>query len=432
MKAMKRVRRCMSLAGSLILLAACAEQSTPDRRATLPLKACRVAHVDNEVKCGRLEVFENRQTGQGRKIALNIVVIPASARNKQPDPVFLFAGGPGQAAAELAREALMILGGLNTKRDLVLIDQRGTGKSNGLKCTLPDFSAPELADPATRDAATRKALATCRTELERKADLTQYTTTIAMADIDQVREELGYEQINLWGGSYGTRAAMEYLRRYESRVRTIVLDGVAPPSMALPEGFARDAAEVTEKMFVACSKEAECAKNYANVKSDMAEVIAALAKQPRSVRVADPVTGIVRETTVSREMLLGAVFPALYVPEMVAMLPTSLSKAKGGDFASLMAMSAVFTDSNGDKNAMGMRLSVVCAEDVPRIQRGNPSEQPPPFGSLFIDEFAKGCDNWPKGVMAKDFDQPVKSSKPVLIFSGGLDPVTPPPSGEEV
>ena len=262
---MKTSQLSLGFVSCLLVLGACSDKPVPAQVATLQLKPCRVAAIENEVKCGTLDVFENRETRAGRKIALNIVVLPASARNKEPDPVFLFAGGPGQAATDLAREALSILGGLNGKRDIVLIDQRGTGKSNGLTCSFPDATSPELADQAKRDAMSRKEITACRVKLEQKADLTQYTTTIAMADIDQAREALGYERINLWGGSYGTRAAMEYLRRYESRVRSVTLDGVAPPSLALPESFARDAGAALDKMFIACGKEAQCSKRYAEL-----------------------------------------------------------------------------------------------------------------------------------------------------------------------
>ena len=429
---MKCKRLFLGFASCLIVLAACGEQPEPGHAATLQLKPCRVAHVDNEVRCGTLDVIENRATRRGRTIALNIVVLPAIARNKEADPVFLFAGGPGQAASDLAREALGMLGGLNNKRVLVLVDQRGTGKSNGLMCGLPDAMSPESRDPFKRDALSRKLITACRDKLAAKADLTQYTTTIAMDDIDQVREALGYQSINLWGGSYGTRAAMEYLRRYESRVRSVVLDGVAPPSLALPESFARDAGQALEKMFIACGKDIQCGKRYVDLKLVVDELAAQLAKRPRSASVADPLTGVVRELNVTRDMVLTAVFSTLYVPELVATLPSSLAKAKQGDFAPLMAMAAMRGDVAEDKLAMGMQLSVVCAEDAPRIKRGQLALQPEPFGRMFIDEFAKGCERWPIGAVAKDFDQPVISAKPVLILSGGLDPVTPPQYGDEV
>ena len=433
---MMKTRFFAGIAFGAMFLVACADSPDSVRAETLPLRPCRVAFVDNEVKCGTLNVIENRSTQQGRTIALNIVVLPAIARNKEPDPVFLFAGGPGQAATELAREALAILGGLNNKRDLVLIDQRGTGKSNGLYCRFPEDTSTEMADPAKRDALSREAIAACRNKLELIADLTQYTTTIAMADIEAVRVALGYESINLWGGSYGTRAAMEYLRRYESRVRSVVLDGVAPPSLALPESFARDAGAALDKMFAACGKDANCSKRYTGLKAGVDELLANHAKQPRNVSVTDPVTGIKREIHISRETLLTVIFSSLYIPEMAAMLPAAIGKAKLGDYGPLAAMTAISGESAEEKIAMGMRFSVVCAEDVPRIKRGQAAvlslPQPQPFSQMFVDLFAKGCENWPRGQMASSFDQPVKSSKPVLILSGALDPVTPPQYGEEV
>ncbi len=410
-------------------LAGCGEN--PDQAAPLlALKACRVANIDNEVKCATLEVFENRQTKQGRKIGINVVVLPATARIKEADPVFLFAGGPGQAATDLAREALAMLGGLNAKRDIVLIDQRGTGKSNGLSCKFGDATTPDLIDVVKRELLSRRLLQECRDTLMQRADLTQYTTTIAMADIDQVRAALGYGRINLWGGSYGTRAAMEYLRRYPDQVRSVVIDGVAPPSLALPATFARDAGAAYEKMLAACEAAPSCSKQFPQLRAQVDELLVTLEKQPRKISLADPLTGNPREVGLNRDSVLMAVFTTLYVPELAALLPASLTRAKLGDFGPLMAMSAAFGDFAEEKIFLGMRFSVACAEDVPRIAKVR--DEPGPFGPLFVREFAKACEGWPQGVMATDFDQPVKSDKPVLILSGGLDPVTPPQFGDEV
>ncbi|MBL8526021.1 MAG: alpha/beta fold hydrolase [Betaproteobacteria bacterium] len=413
-------------------LAGCggATNQTP---ATLALTECRVANVENAVKCARLPVFENRTTNQGRKIDLNIVVLPATARIKEPDPIFLFAGGPGQAASDLAREALAMLGGLNAKRDIVLLDQRGTGKSNGLSCKGADNEMLQIVDAAKREQLSRKLLADCREALSKRADLTQYTTTIAMADADEVRAALGYDRINLWGGSYGTRAAMEYLRRYPDRVRSVVIDGVASPSLALPATFARDAGASYEKMLAACEQDKVCAAQYAGLKSQINDLLVSLDRQPRKIALTDPLTGKSREVAITRDGILMAVFSTLYVPELTAVVPESLVRARQGDFGPLMAVSSAFSDGMEDKMAMGMRFSVVCAEDVPRyVGRNTGSDAIAPFGVLFEREFAKACEGWPKGDMAKDFDQPVTSAKPVLILSGGLDPVTPPLFGEEV
>jgi pimeloyl-ACP methyl ester carboxylesterase len=448
---MKNSVKCLGIA-VILLLAGCSDGAMTPAGPRLALHGCRVAGVDTEVKCANFEVPEHRDAGpapgaaktearaeaqaeaQGRKIALNIVVLPASARVKEPDPIFLFAGGPGQAATDLAPQALAILGGLNAKRDIVLIDQRGTGKSNFLKCKLPEIELAGNIDPAKRDAEAARVIAECRDLLAAKADLTQYTTTIAMADYDEVRAALGVGQINLWGGSYGTRSAMEYLRRYPNQVRTVTIDGVAPPSMALPMSFGRDAGAAYEKMLAACEHEIRCKQNFPGLKTRVDAILGALARQPRKVSVADGRTGNLKEVLVSRELVLMSVFSTLYLPEMSALLPATLGAAEDGNFAPLLAQAALFGDLAEDKTAMGMRLSVVCAEDVPRFARAEVEReaQRAPFGRFFIDEFAKGCEAWPKGKMAANFDQPVKSDKPVLILSGGLDPVTPPQHGDEV
>lgn len=421
----------MGIIAVSVLLAACSETASVPG-ATLTLNGCRAANVDNEVRCATLDVFENRETKQGRKIAMNIVVLPATARIKEADPVFLFAGGPGQAATELARESLIILGGLNGKRDIVLVDQRGTGKSNGLGCRFSDRNTLETVDPIKRDQVNRKLLLECRDTLAKRADLTQYTTTIAMADIDDVRAALGYDKINLWGASYGTRAALEYMRRYPAHVRSVVLDGVAPPSMMMPVTFSRDAGAAYDKMLSACAQERACVKQFPQLKSQVDELLASLDKQPQKVSVPDALTGILREVAVTKDAVLRAIFSTLYVPEMTALLPELLVSAKERRYAPLLAMTSAFGELAEEKMFLGMQFSVVCAEDVPRIGADKGELVAAPFGGMFVRDYVKACNDWPRGAMAKDFHQPVGSDKPVLILSGGLDPVTPALFGEEV
>ncbi|MEP7157549.1 MAG: alpha/beta hydrolase, partial [Betaproteobacteria bacterium] len=175
-----------------------------------------------------------------------------------------------------------------------------------------------------------------------------------------------------------------------------------------------------------------CSKQVPQLRTQVDELLVKLDKQPRKISMVDPLTGMPREIGLTRDGVLMAVFSTLYVPEMVAVLPAALAQAKQGDFSALMAMSAAFGDFADDKIFIGMRFSVVCAEDQPRANAAGKGAEPAPFGDLFVREFSKGCEGWPKGAMAKDFDQPVVSDKPVLILSGGLDPVTPPPFGEEV
>ncbi len=418
----------------LSLIAGCSSEAVPNQTASLALNECRIDGVDTAVKCAKLEVFENRELKSGRKITLNIVVLPASARIKEPDPIFLFAGGPGQAASDLVPAAQKILGSLTSKRDVVFVDQRGTGKSNLLNCKFPGQDDPAMADPIKRRVMMLKVFAECRDDLSKKADLSQYGTTTAMADYDEVRAALGYNQINLWGASYGTRSAQEYLRRYPDRVRTMVIDGVASPSMALPATFARDASAALESAFVACEQSPSCKKTYPTLRDDFTNLLLRLEKTSQTISMMDPLTGLARPVTVSRDTVLMSVFSALYVPQLVAVLPEAIKQATTNDFAPLFALVGGFIEFADDKIAMGMRMSVSCNEDVPRIDaetRANATKNAP-FSDVFIREFSTACEGWPKGNVATDFFTPVRSDKPVLILSGGLDPVTPPGFGDEV
>jgi pimeloyl-ACP methyl ester carboxylesterase len=416
----------------LIIQSGCSDKNSSKASPTLVLSECRVPGVDTSLKCATLEVIENRDTKQGRKIGLNVVVMPATSKTKLPDPVFIFAGGPGQAASDLVRLAPAMLGTLNNKRDIVFIDQRGTGKSNMLNCKLPEEDRPEMADLQKRMALVRETFSQCRDELAKRADLTQYGTTTAMADIEEARVALGYSEINLWGASYGSRSAMEYLRRFPASVRTVTIDSVAAPSLILPENFSRDAAAAFNASLDACEKEAQCSKNYPALRRDFAALMSRLDVRPQTMQMMNPLTGLTREATLSRDSFATTLFSSLYVPQMTAMLPEAITQAAKGNYAVINALGLGMVDM--EKMAIGMRMSVNCAEDVPRISaemvsRARATE---PFRDYFIREFSTACEVWPKGSVRDDFYTPVKSDKPVLLFSGGLDPVTPPSWAVEV
>jgi pimeloyl-ACP methyl ester carboxylesterase len=255
-----------------------------------------------------------------------------------------------------------------------------------------------------------------------------------MADYDEVRAALGYDKINLWGGSYGTRSAQEYLRRYPDRVRTVTLDGVASPSLILPENFARDARAALEAMFAACEKSPSCKANYPTLRADFDRMLADLRQSPRMTTIKNPLTGLSRETALTESGVTSAVFTSLYIPQLLAVLPETIAQANKGNFVPLYTLTGVFTDSLEETISFGMRLSVSCNEDVPRITPAmrEQSKALAPFGDGFIESFTNGCEVWPRGKVKEDFFTPVKSDKPVLILSGGLDPVTPPVWGDEV
>ncbi|MGH6612165.1 MAG: alpha/beta fold hydrolase, partial [Burkholderiaceae bacterium] len=257
---------------------------------------------------------ENPDVPNGRIIDVRFAVVPAIARNKQPDPIFVFAGGPGQAATRVARQIMPVLAELNARRDIVFIDQRGTGKSNPLQCEVDESSLRSALEPEQQIAR----LDPCLKALD--ADLRQYATWIAVRDFEAVRRQLGAEQINVWGGSYGTRAALEYMRQYPDRVRTAVLDGVAPPDMILPASFSLDADVALTALAQVCQRDQRCRSRY----PDFGERVAALLKRAESgidIRVPHPLTGASESFRIDRKMLASLLRTPLYVPELASVLP---------------------------------------------------------------------------------------------------------------
>src|SRR5690349_19418084 len=229
---------------------------------------CRVPDVDQEVLCATYPVWENREIRKGRKIGLHIVILPALGSDKQPDPVFIFGGGPGQAIAGDADGFAQ--SSLRQKRDVVLIDQRGTGRSNPLHCSL--YGEPVDLRLAAGDLFPVDAVKKCREKLEKVADLTQYTTTAFVDDVNEVRQWLGYGKINLNGGSYGTRTAQVYLRRYPETVRSAVLIGVAQLESYIPLGHAAAGQRALDMLLAECASQPECRAAFPDTKADLAAV----------------------------------------------------------------------------------------------------------------------------------------------------------------
>jgi pimeloyl-ACP methyl ester carboxylesterase len=404
--------------GSLAGLAspAWAIPAPPPTPAKLELHSCRIAGLQHDALCGVLPRPLDPAHADGVSINLHVLVIPAIARQKLPDPVFFFAGGPGQSAIGLAGTIERIVSRLGTRRDLVLVDQRGTGHSAPLQCDTP---APDEALARALDRAKLvAAMDACRAKLERLpwGDLRFYTTPIAMADIDAVRAALGAERINAMGISYGTRAVLEYLRAYPQHVRRALIDGVAPADMTLPESFDIDGAAALDDELRGCLAEKACAAAHPALPQTWQSLLASL---PRPVDVADPSSGKPLHFALSKDMVLGLVRPALYSPALAAMLPHAIEEAAAGRFGVLLALASSPGGAPSDMSE-GQHFSVVCAEDVPRLApaAGN-------TGGL-QGVYRDVCAHWPKGLVPQAFYAIPRSPAPVLLLSGGLDPVTPP------
>lgn len=400
-------------------------------KATIELKPCKVEGIEGEVKCGTLEVFENRATQKGRRIKLNLLVVPANGQQREPDALFYFAGGPGSAATEDAPGIARILGSLRQHRDLVFVDQRGTGQSNPLNCELFNSADPQsyLGSFLPLDDVRK-----CREQLEPKADLTLYTTNIAMDDLDDVRAALGYEQIHLYGGSYGTRAALVYLRRHPKHVRTVILHGVAPTNQLMPRNFPRDAERALQGVLSECEADEACHKAFPNVKADAQRVLEQLLQSPARAEV-KPARAKDRVTlTLDRNLAAEAVRYMLYGPVGAGRVPLFLHLAAEGNYVPLTQAALFYRENLVATGSNGMYLSVTCAEDLPYVKAEEAKQIGANtfLGSYRYDQQSAACQLWPRGTIDAKYAEPVRSDKPVLIMTGEWDPVTPPSQGDAV
>ncbi len=423
-----RSRLVLAAAMTALALGASGASGASAADAVQPLRPCRVEGVSTEVQCGSLSRPLDPAKPDGVRIDIGYVVVPAMARNKLPDPVLLLAGGPGQSATALTATVLPRLSRLNYRRDLVFIDQRGTGRSAPLDCPDPSGrSLDELLKPGTKV----RLLEQCRDTLKQRpyGDLRFFTTTIAMQDMDAVRAALGVERWNLVGASYGTRAALEYQRQFPDRVRRTVIDGVAPPDMVLPVSFSQDAQRSLDLVFAACAQAKDCQTRYPALK---AEWQALLKSVPRKVSFTHPLTGQPEEATLTRDGLLGLVRPSLYAPQLAAALPAALHEASLGRFDALAGLASQLGGGSRSMRIFeGMHFSVLCAEDAPRIAAS--TEPPAPdFGTLDRDLYARACSAWPRGEVPPAFYTLTPARSPVLITSGGADPATPARHGQRV
>jgi len=392
------------------------------------LKPCRLKGVEHDALCGVLSRPLNPAEPTGRRVDIHYAVLPALARNRKPDPVFFFAGGPGQSAQDVGGSVARMLARLGYRRDLVLIDQRGTGKSAPLLCDEPPAAAPlaDATDPARQEAL----MQACRNKLQvlPHGDLRQFTTTIAMQDADAVRQALGAEQINIVGGSYGTRAVLEYQRQFPRAVRRAVIDGVAPPDMVLPAAMSTDNQAAMDALLASCQADTACAQRYPRLADDWR---ALLARLPVQTRVQHPLTGAQESLTVTREFALSLVRLPLYVPALASALPLAVSEAAQGRFEALVGLGASMDSRATGRMAGGMHFSVVCAEDLPRLAQVTdlPGRD---FGTAASALYQRVCAQWPRGEVPAAFYKLPAAPAATLVLSGGADPVTPPRHGERV
>lgn len=407
------------------LLAACGGNDADTREPSIALEECRLTG-GVMARCGVLTVAENPDAPDGRTIALDIAVLPATGSSNvvQADPLFLLAGGPGQSATEVYPLAVYLFEEVNRTRDIVLIDQRGTGEESGFTCdNLTDESLPD----DLPDAAAVALLDECRAALAERADLTQYTTDRFIADLEAARLALDYDTINLYGASYGSRAALAYMRRHPDVIRSAVLDAVAGPELVLYRDMPRDGQRALDLLFERCAADAACHAAFPDVRAEYDDLLARLAT-PQAITVAHPLTNEPLEFQMTRDRLGQYVFNVLYSAEFQSLLPLLIHHAhETGDFAPLIIQA--LSVGSGAGLYTGLLYAVACSEDAPLIDPAAETQTDTSFGS-FAANFQAICAGWPRAEVAGDLRQPLQSDIPTLLLSGGSDPVTPPTYAE--
>ena len=420
---MKSIRP-ISILCSLLVASCSARGGTSATERQITLEDCALTSPSGDqtdARCGILIVPENRAEPDGSQIELHIAVIPAITRSPEPDALFLLAGGPGQSAIETFPAMLPVIFKIHEERDIVLVDQRGTGDSNPLRCADPE-------DETLNNEEALQIIRSCPSTLD--ADLRFYTTEIAMTDLDEVRQALGYETINIYGASYGTRAALTYLRMFPTHVRTVTLDAVVDPGFVMFMDAAKDGQAALDAFFVRCETDDACNTAFPDVKNEFYQLLTRLEAAPADITIPHPLTHEPLELTVTRRLIASMVFNTLYVPDLVATLPLSIHEAYADqDYVPLL--SAGFLVNAGLYD--GMFYAVACTEDAPLISAAEASKHSE--GSVFGDltaDFVETCAAWPKGNVSSEFRAPVVSDVPALILSGQVDPITPPVHAEEV
>ena len=372
-------------------------------------KPCIDARLAKLARCGTVSVPEDRERPQARTIALNVIVMPATTRSSLP-PLFDIDGGPGLHATKNVAFYATAGSAYRNDRDVVMVDQRGTGGSNPLHC--PALSKRETAyRPLFPAAEVRQ----CRRALEQTADLTRYGTADAVADLDAVRAALGYKQIDLFGLSYGSTVALRYLATYPDRVRAAVLMGVAPASATPPKGHALAGDRALKKLIDRCRSDAACAAAF-----QPADDIDRARARLRSIPDAP-----------SSDIFFEKLRSLMYQPTGSRRVPLVLSRAAAGDLAPFFAA----TRPQGPSlYAEGMHLSVICSEGMALmdVAAARAAAKATIFGDYRLRQQQQACAEWPKAQVPDDHLHPVRSNVPVLLISGELDPVTPPELADEV
>ena len=415
-------------------LSVCAWWALPaaaDEAATLPLIECRLEHplhlTSIPARCGTLRVPLDREHPKEGTIDLKVAVVPALNRRSTAAPLFLLAGGPGQSAMQVYVSLNAAFARINRNHAIVLLDQRGTGHSSLQSCPYPE----DWQEPADPVPALRKATVECLAKLGPHVRF--YTTSIAVRDLDDMRVSLGYDQIDLYGGSYGTRVAELYMRRYPTHVQAAILDGVTYPQQAIGAETPQDGERALNLIVARCLQTPDCAATYPQLQDDLTNLLREYGPKKTPVTIDDPNSGLPLEIEFNRRILDAALRMLSYSSMQASLLPTLIHGAAHGKLRPLAAQSVMNMRQISDQLANGMQYSVICSEDEPFFAAANIDRAAMAKtyqGTDMMDALHEICGLWPRGPVDADLHAPLRSDVPTLLLSGEADPVTPPVDAE--
>jgi pimeloyl-ACP methyl ester carboxylesterase len=386
-----------------------------------------------EAYCIGFDVPEDWDAPSGRHIQLRVAIVRSAAVHSDTDLVAFLDGGPGGAATEDYPEIAPALQAVLDRRDILLVDQRGTGDSNALACPGSEAAggdSPLLAEPQDL-AGLQRLLQQCLATVRSHAAPEHYTTTDAVRDLEAIRLALGAPQLDLLGISYGTRVAQQYAARFPRSVRSIVLDSVVPNSLVLGSEHARNLEQVLRSLFARCSADERCKQSFGDSYATLYRVRDRLRAQPQALSLRDPSTFEPLHLNFSAADLATVVRINVYSPLTAALLPLTLHQADQGNYAPLAGQKKWIADDLGSHIDNGMELSVICAEDADllSVQREDAATL---LGNDQIAKIQSACSVWPRGSRPAGFHQPLASGLPVLLLAGQRDPVTPPAYAEQM
>ena len=384
------------------------------------LAPCRVEGVTQPARCGVFEIAEHPDRSDGRRLPIHVLVIPATGVTALKDPIVPLNGGPGEDAISTAAAYAERFATLRRDRDLVLIDQRGTGQSAPLRCNL--YSADEAATNL-HDFFPLAAVKRCREALQSRADLTQYTYRHFADDLEHIRRALGYGPLNLFAGSYGTRAAQIFLRAYPQSVRTVYLGSVVPVDVTIPLPLAKTAQEALEKTFTACAADADCRAAFPNLREEFRVVLARLESGAVSVSVPD----LDEKVTLDRGRFAEWARARLYRPGTAAILPWVIHRAYLGDWSPIVEGILSAAQERDSAASFGLFFSITCNDDVAFLREEDivPETKATFLGDYRVRQQQAACRDWPKVPLPAGYREPVRSAVPTLFVSGDSDPATP-------